>query len=424
MQKSDVFQKETTSKIYPWIVLGILALIYISSFVDRQVIAVLATQIRAELGLSNTEIGVLYGPAFSLIYAICGIFMGRVADQFSRKRIILIGLIVWSLMTAASGWASSLAFLVTARLFVGLSQSALSPAVYSMLADYFKPSQRATVFSVYASGIFIGVGLSFLIGGSVAQAYDWRVALQTVGWPGIAIAVIGFFVIKEPARKQLRATPQKEKFVRVFSSILKKRTVRYHLMGFSLLALSGYTILAFISTILTDVFDASDRISSYGWFMFLTGISVNLSGFFADKLASKWGSEKRFVMGIVAALAGLPFYYFGLFAESALIAFLLIGTANVLSSSYNGVAAALIQDFVGSDKRGAAGALYLFVVSIVGFGIGPPVTGWLIDRVFTGPTGASQAIFLVFCVCGVLSTICFMQAMKSYHQDVHLEEAN
>ena len=151
-------------------VVFLLTLVYVLSFVDRQIIAVLAAGIREELGLSNTEIGVLYGPAFSLIYAFCGLLMGYVADRYSRKYIILSGLLIWSLMTILSGFASSFAFLLAARFMVGVSQSALSPAVYSLLADHFDPAKRARVFSVYASGIFVGVGLSFLIGGSVAEA--------------------------------------------------------------------------------------------------------------------------------------------------------------------------------------------------------------------------------------------------------------
>lgn len=415
-----IYQKleAKSPKFYAWLVLALLFLIYISSFVDRQIVAVLGTAIRDDLGFSNTQIGVLYGPAFSLIYAICGIFMGWFADQFSRKRIILVGLLIWSLMTVASGFASSFIFLVTARFFVGVSQSALSPAVYSLLADYFPPEKRARVFSLYASGIFVGVGLSFLIGGSVAELYDWRVAMKTVGWPGLVLVVIGFLLIREPKRKSGENKRSAMQFLSVLKFILQKKTVRYHLAGFSLLALSGYTILAFIGTVLNDTFETPSLISQYGWFMFATGLSVNASGWLADYFAKKWGAEKRFVMGIIAALGGLPFYYFGLMAESAVVAFLLVGFANVISSSYNGVAAALIQYFVKSDMRGMAGAVYLFVVSIVGFGIGPPVTGWMIDHVFTGVYGPSKALLLVFTICGVIATFCFLQAMKSYKNDV------
>jgi MFS family permease len=409
--------ESSSPKFYAWLVLGLLFLIYISSFVDRQIVAVLGTAIRDDLGFTNTQIGVLYGPAFSLIYAVCGIFMGWFADQFSRKRIILIGLLIWSLMTVASGFASSFVFLVTARFFVGVSQSALSPAVYSLLADYFPPEKRARVFSFYASGIFVGVGLSFLIGGSVAQAYDWREAMKVVGWPGVLLVIIGYLLIREPKRKSGKSKRSASEFLQVLKFILNKKAVRWYLAGFSLLSLSGYTILAFVGTVLNDTFEAPSMIAQYGWFMFAAGVGVNLSGWLADKLAIKFGPEKRFVMGIVAALGGLPFYYFGLFAESVTAAFILIGVGNVIASSYNGVAAALIQYFVKSDMRGMAGAVYLFVISIVGFGIGPPVTGWLIDHVFTDVYGPSKALLLVFTVCGVLATASFLKAMQHYAED-------
>ncbi len=417
MIQTQIATKQPTSRFYAWFVLGLLVLIYISSFVDRQIIAVLGTSIRQELGLSNTEIGVLYGPAFSLIYAICGLFMGRMADRVPRTRIILTGLTVWSLMTLASGFASSLIFLVTARLFVGVSQASLSPAVYSLLADYFKPQQRATVFSIYASGIFLGIGAAFLIGGTVAQTYDWRVALKVVALPGLFLALIGVLVLREPGRMRKKS---EESMFAVLKYMFEKKTVRMHLAGFSLLAFLGYTILAFIGIVLNDVFDAPRYISSYGWFMLLTGVSVNVSGWLADKFAEWWGPEKRFWMGIVAALGGLPLYYFGLFAGSAWTAFLFIGTANVISSSYNGLAAALIQYFVKDSMRGMAGAVYLFVISIAGFGIGPPLTGWLMDHVFTGTYGPSKALFTVFIICGVGATLCFLQAMKTYHKDAEV----
>ena len=242
--------------------------------------------------------------------------------------------------------------------------------------------------------------------------------MKTVGWPGLVLVLLGFLLIREPDRKSGKNGRSATKFFSVLKFILQKKTVRYHLAGFSLLALSGYTILAFIGTVLTDTFEMPSLISQYGWFMFATGLSVNVSGWLADYFANRWGAEKRFVMGMVAALGGLPFYYFGLMAESALAAFLLVGFANVISSSYNGVAAALIQYFVKSDMRGMAGAVYLFVVSMVGFGIGPPVTGWMIDHIFTGVYGPSKALLLVFTVCGLLATFCFLQAMKSYNEDV------
>ena len=131
--------------------LALLILLYVNSFVDRQIIGVLGESIRQDLGLTFADLGWLYGPSFSWIYAIMGLIMGRLADKTSRVRIILTGAMIWSLATLASGWASSLGFLIAMRMTLGISQAALSPAVYSLLADLFPKERRATVFSAYAS---------------------------------------------------------------------------------------------------------------------------------------------------------------------------------------------------------------------------------------------------------------------------------
>lgn len=188
-------------------------------------------------------------------------------------------------------------------------------------------------------------------------------------------------------------------------------------MGFSFMAFTGYTILGFVGIVLTDIHDASSLIPQYGWFMMATGLSVMASGRAADWLSQKFTASYRFVPGVVAALACLPLYYFGLFAESAMMALILIGLANVISSSYNGISVAILQYLVKPNMRALASGLYLFVISVVGFGIGPPLTGWLMDTVFTGDYGAAKALMLVFSICGVLATIFFLMAMQHYDQD-------
>lgn len=399
-----------------WGIVALFTVIYILSFVDRQIVAVLGTQIRDSLALTNFQIGLLYGPAFSFIYAISGIPMGRLADKTSRKAMICLGLLIWSLMTVISGFAASFIFLVTARFFVGISQAMLSPAVYSYLADTFSAKQRATVFSIYASGIFIGIGLSFLAGGTISLQYDWRMAMVAVGLPGIILAPIAWFIIKEPKRKQEYVKIEENLFLEM-KAMLRKPSVRWHLIGFSFLACTGYTILGFVGNVFNDLHQRPDLIAQFGWFMFGVGIMVVLSGLIADFIAKKH-PERRFWMGILAALAGLPFILVGLFNDVPETAFLLIGTGVLFSSSYNGVAAALIQYFVESRQRALAGGLYLFVISIAGFGLGPPVTGWLMDSVFSGNYAVSYAISTVMLVCSAGATFSFIKAMKSYHADV------
>ncbi len=393
----------------------LFTLIYILSFVDRQIVAVLGTQIRDSLLLSNFQIGLLYGPAFSFVYALAGIPMGRLADRTSRKLMICLGLFTWSFMTLISGFAASFTFLVTARLFVGLSQAMLSPAVYSYMADQFSPKKRATIFSLYASGIFVGIGISFLVGGTVSQLYDWRIAMVIVGLPGMLLAPLAWWYLREPERKMKMDQARPTMFDEILL-MFKKPTIRWHLIGFSCLACTGYTILAFVGNVFNDVFSSPEYISRFGWFMFGVAGTVILSGRIADLLARK-NPANRFWMGIVAALGGIPFFLTGLFSQNVETAFLLIGTGVLISSSYNGVAAALLQYFVHSHQRALAGGVYLFVISIAGFGLGPPLTGWLTDSLFSGNYAVSQAIITIILVCSSIATYSFLQALKSYHQD-------
>lgn len=393
----------------------LLTLIYIFSFIDRQIVAVLGVQIRDSLMLSNFQIGLLYGPAFSFIYAISGIPMGRLADRTSRKWMIAIGLFTWSLMTVLSGFAASFTFLIVARLFVGLSQSMLSPAVYSFMADAFSPQKRATVFSIYASGIFIGVGLSFLVGGSISLNYDWQTAMIAVGLPGIVLVPVVLWYLKEPERLT-KSELFDNNLIAELRLILRKPSVRWHLIGFSALACTGYTLLAFIGTLFNDVYGRPELISLYGFFMFGVACTVILSGKMADVLAKK-DPSRRFWMGIIAAIGGIPFYLFGLFTSNTDLGFISMGIGVLISSSYNGVAAALLQYFVHSHQRALTGGLYLFVISIAGFGLGPPLTGWMSDVVYTGEYAISKSIITVILICSLIAVYSFRKAMKHYSED-------
>ncbi len=393
----------------------LLTLIYLNSFFTRQIVAVVGVDIRDAFQLGNLQIGFLYGTAFSVIYAIAGIPMGRLADRISRRWMIAAGLLTWSLMTVLSGIATSFMFLIVARFFVGISQSMLSPAVYSLLAEMFSPKKRATIFSFYASGIFFGIGLSFLAGGTIALQYNWQTAMIAVGIPGLFLVPVVFWLIKEPERTIIRHSPKND-LLQDIVKLLRKKTVQYHLIGFSLLACTGYTVLGFAGTVFNDVFGRPDLTPRYGWFLFGVAGTVILAGKTADKLAEK-APERRFWIGIVAGLGGIPFYAAGLFNSDPTWAFILMGTGVLISSSYNGVAAALMQYFVPDENRALAGGLYLFVISIAGFGLGPPLAGWLMDDIFTGLYGPSKAVFLVMVICGIGSAISFFQAMKSYSQD-------
>jgi MFS family permease len=197
---------------YARYVLGVLVLVYVFNFLDRQILSILAERIRADLGVSDAELGFLYGTAFAIFYALFGIPLGRLADVWDRRLLIALGLAVWSGMTVLSGLARSFSELALARIGVGIGEASAAPAAFSLLSDYFPPARRATVLAIYSSGIYIGAGLGLAVGGLVVQGWDasfgaappfgmhgWQVAFFVVGLPGLFLA-LWVRSLREPVR--------------------------------------------------------------------------------------------------------------------------------------------------------------------------------------------------------------------------------
>jgi MFS family permease len=199
--------------IYPWYVLGVLFLVYVFNFIDRNIVSILAQDIKASLHVDDAELGFLYGTAFAIFYSLFGIPLGRLADQWYRGRLIAAGLAVWSLMTAASGLASSFAELALARVGVGIGEASATPAAYSLLADHFPVRRRASAIAIYSAGLFVGGGLSLPLGGWIEHAWSsaygsgaapfglagWQAAFLGVGLPGLALA-LWVWSLREPGR--------------------------------------------------------------------------------------------------------------------------------------------------------------------------------------------------------------------------------
>ena len=188
------------SPAYANYVLGVLFIVYVFNFIDRQVLSVFIGPIKEEFGASDTQMGLLAGFAFALLYTFAGIPIARLADRGNRRNIIVIGLVVWSAMTVACGFARSFAQLALARVLVGIGEAAGSPPSHSMIADYFSMDRRATALAIYTSGAFVGSALAYLGGGYLREYFDWRTAFIVVGVPGLLIALLLAFTVREPLR--------------------------------------------------------------------------------------------------------------------------------------------------------------------------------------------------------------------------------
>jgi MFS family permease len=208
-------ESEEVGGRYAWYVLVVLVIVYVFNFIDRQILSILAEEIKADIGLSDSEIGFLYGTVFAVFYAIFGIPLGRLADVWVRKSLIAIGLAFWSAMTALSGTARSFPVLGAYRIGVGVGEASATPAAFSMLVDWFPARLRATALSVYSSGVYIGAGIGIFLGGWIVDAWrnafpdgtaplglrGWHVAYFAVGLPGILLA-IWVATLREPRRGQ------------------------------------------------------------------------------------------------------------------------------------------------------------------------------------------------------------------------------
>ncbi len=198
---------------YAWYVLSVLVLVYMLNFIDRQILSILANDIKKDLGLTDADLGFLYGTAFGVFYALFGIPLGRLADNWNRTRLMTIGLALWSSMTALSGLARSGVELAAARIGVGIGEATASPSAYSLLSDWFPKHQRATALSIYSSGLYLGGGLSLLIGGLIVERWNaayagggaplglagWQAAFMAVGLPGLVVA-LWVVSMREPPR--------------------------------------------------------------------------------------------------------------------------------------------------------------------------------------------------------------------------------
>ena len=198
---------------YSWYVLGVLVVVYILNFIDRQVLSILAVDIKADLDLTDSDMGFLGGAAFAVFYALFGIPLGRLADNWNRVRLLSIGLALWSAMTVLSGFARNQLALSFARMGVGIGEATASPTAYSLISDYFPKRQRATALAIYSSGLYLGGGVSLLIGASVVAAWNraypgggplglvgWQAAFLVVGMPGLLVA-LWVATLREPARE-------------------------------------------------------------------------------------------------------------------------------------------------------------------------------------------------------------------------------
>jgi MFS family permease len=410
---------------YPNYVLAVLFLAYVINFVDRQIISILAEPIKHALGISDSWIGFLGGPAFAIFYATLGIPIARLADLWIRRSVIAIGLALWSGMTALSGLSQSFTHLALARIGVGVGEAALSPPAHSLLADYFPVSKRSTALGVYAMGIHIGVLVGLMLGGWLEEYWGWRAAFMVVGIPGLVLALIVRLTVREPVRGAMEATPVTGAPPRVSEVVrfLAARRSFVHLsLGIGFTAFAGYAFAFWAPQFLRRVHEMSS-----GELGTKVGISIGLGGaigsVLAGVLADRLGRrDVRWWLWIPAiACAGpLPFTLTFLFVGDPDLALLISFPGLVIGAMYQGPVFSTVQTLAPVRMRAVAAGVLMFVTNIIGLALGPQSIGWLNDYVFShhGDEAVRYSLLVVLLVMGVWSAIHFMLAARSLPGDL------
>ena len=362
---------------------GLLTFIYAANYVDRQIVAILLQSIKLDMGLSDTQLGLLSGLAFAIFYATLGIPIAYLADRMSRKKIIIVSLSLFSVMTIICGYAQNFAQLLLARIGVGVGEAGTSPPSHAMIADMYAPNERATPLAIFALGINIGLLIAFLVGGWVNHHYGWRTAFQVVALPGLLLAVVAVFTLRDPPRglsdghEAQKAPPLSE----VALHILHNKTLRQLIIGSTLVVTVGYGAIAWLPTYFLRV-HAMTTIE-VGQILALLigiggGIGTALGGHFADRLGKRDVRWNLWLI-ILLALAGLPFSVGAYLATDTTWAIVLLAFPVSVGALYFGPTLAMLHTLVKPEMRSLASAILLFINNIIGLGLGPLMIGVLSD---------------------------------------------
>lgn len=376
---TDEPRAPTSNPGYARLVLAMLLIVYTFNWLDRQILGILAPAIKADLSLTNTQLGALGGIAFAMLYSTLAIPLAVVADRTSRSWVITGSLVVWSGFTALCGLAGGFWHLFLCRLGVGVGEAGGVAPSYALISRYFPPEQRARAISIYSMGIPVGLAAGVLFGAAIAKAVDWRAAFVVIGLAGVVIAPIFRLVVKEPPR--LVTPAGAAPLSAVFAVLARKPS--FWLMAFASAASStaGYGLAFWVPSILIQAygFDLASTSYFYGSLLLVGGATgVYLGGVLADRL----GKSDRGAYARVSAFAWLvtaPLFVAGLLSPSPVVAWLFLLIPNALNILFVGPLTTATQHLAPAHMRATAAACFLFINNLIGIGAGSWLLGGISD---------------------------------------------
>ncbi len=380
----------TPSITNPKILLWILMLVYVLNFLDRQIVNILAEPISRDLGLSDTQIGLLTGLAFALFYTLLGIPIARYADNSTTNRVglISISLAVWSAMTAICGVAQNFLQLALARVGVGVGEAGCTPAAHSLITDSVPPEKRSSAIAFYGLGIPIGSLMGLVIGGALNDAYGWRTAFMVVAIPGLIMAGLLPFILREPRKAENAARLLSGEKARAVLSTKEALKEVFSSRAFVMLAIAA-SFTAFLSygkgVWAVILFIRSHGLSP-GETGTLLGIVLGVAGmigtWMGGMMADRFGkTNKRHLLTTpaIGMVIATPILFLGYFATDWRVAIVLLFVPTALNAAYYGPTYGCVQDLVKPEARAMAAAVMLFAQNLIGLGLGPLLFGMMSD---------------------------------------------
>jgi MFS family permease len=425
--------------VYAWYVLLILFLAYTVAYIDRQIMALLIEPIKRDLHISDTQVSLLIGFAFVIFYTFAGIPIGRLADKKNRRVIIATGIFFWSLLTAVCGLARNFWQLFLARIGVGIGESCLSPAAYSLIADYFPKSRRSMAIGLYSSGIYVGAGLALVVGGFVIQLianmhevvipvighlYPWQLTFFLVGIPGlIIVALLG--TVKEPYRREVlnldagsgdssgdlsvaETLSFFRSYWRVYSTLL---------LGFAMEATLSYGYFAWIPSMYIRTFGWSASHIGYvfGLIVIILGTcGIVCAGVLSDWRLSKGENDNFLRLSIFAGVCVLVFGIPAALMPNAALALTFLCPTIFFLGFHVGLAPAAVNFITPNQLRGQAMAIYIFVVALLSMSLGPTGIALITDYVFKDPQALHYSVAIFTGIFIILAIVLLWLSLKSF----------
>jgi MFS family permease len=428
------------STAYRRYALWVLLIIYTLNFLDRQVVNILAEPIKRDLGLADWQLGMMSGLAFAIFYTVLGIPIARLAERKNRPFIIGASVAAWSFFTVICGFAQNFWQLILARIGVGVGEAGCTPPAHSLIMDYVPKDKRASSIAFYSIGTPLGTLAGMAMGGLVADAYGWRVAFMVAGAPGVIFALIAAFTLIEP-RRQLAAdiaarAAQQISFGAALAVLAAKKTFWLVALAASIKAFIGYGQAPFAASFFFRNHTAELAslaalfgLKSAGFLGLALGliggtagvIGAWLGGVLADRLGAKDLRAYVIVPAVASGLA-IPFYLVAINLPTAVPAMFLLTVPVLLGTLWYGPVYATAQSIVEPHMRATAAAVLLFIINLIGLGLGPVAVGALSD-ILAGPVGLGEAegvrwALILSAMLGLVSFALFWKARKTIREDM------